>query len=182
MIAQEVARTYSHALFASAQAHNQVDSINNDLNDVAAVVKHDSSLMKFLNTPNIAESTKTGLIRKLFGERLQRLSVEFLLVLIEKQRIAFLPEVIDEYTRLVEAENGIGRATVITAIALDEGQRSKLSEKLAAKTDLKIVLEEKIDDAIIGGMIVILHNEIIDGSIRHGLDLVEEQLSKVRVH
>ncbi len=182
MLAQEVAKKYANALFDSADAHSLLDNVHIDLQDIASVADFDSSLMKFLNTPNIAESAKVQLIRNIFGERLQRLSLEFLLVMIEKKRIAFLPEVIDEFTRLVEAENGIGRATIITAVPLDEGQRSTLSTKLAAKTRLKIMMEEKVDRSIIGGMIVILHNEIIDGSIRHGLEMVEEKLSKVRVH
>ena len=47
---------------------------------------------------------------------------------------------------------------------------------------MTVIIEEKIDPDIIGGMIIILHNEIIDGSIRRELDLIEEKLSKVRVH
>ncbi|MDF1545059.1 MAG: ATP synthase F1 subunit delta [bacterium] len=182
MLAQEVAKKYANALFDSAIAHSSMDTVHTDLEDIASVAKFDSSLMKFLNTPNVAETAKVQLIQNIFGERVQRLSLEFLLVMIEKKRIAYLPEVIDEFTRLVEAKNGIGRATIITAIPLDESQRSALRTKLSAKTSLKITMEEKVDRSIIGGVIVILHNEIIDGSIQHGLDLVEEQLSKVRVH
>ena len=61
-------------------------------------------------------------------------------------------------------------------------ERIKLKDKMQMKTNLEIILEEKVDPSIIGGMIIILHNEIIDGSVSHGLNAVEEQLAKVRVH
>ncbi len=70
---------------------------------------------------------------------------------------------------------------MITAKALDVEQRQNLVARLATKTNLTIQIEEKIDPAIMGGMIVILHNEIIDGSVRYGLEMIEEQLAKVKV-
>ena len=90
-------------------------------------------------------------------------------------------EIIDDFVRLAEAEKGIGRITVYTAVTLLDDERLKLKESLLVKSGLKVVLEEKIDKSIYGGMIVVMHNEIIDGSIRHGLEQVEDKLRKVRV-
>jgi F-type H+-transporting ATPase subunit delta len=139
-------------------------------------------MLNFLSAPQVLDETKKSLLRKVFTERIDRLLVEFLVVLVDKNRIGYLPEIIDEYARLVEAEQGVGRVTVVTAVPLNDAERKKLSAKMVAKTGLKIVLEEKVDPAIVGGMIVVLHDEIIDGSIRHGLNLLKEQLEKVRVH
>jgi F-type H+-transporting ATPase subunit delta len=125
---------------------------------------------------------KLALVRDVFTSRMERLFVEFLVVLVRKHRVGYLPEIIDEFTRLVEAENGVGRVTVITAAPLAEAERTAMSSKLAAKLKLKIELQEKLDKSIMGGVIVITHNEIIDGSVRHGLELLEEQLGKVKVH
>jgi F-type H+-transporting ATPase subunit delta len=130
----------------------------------------------------VLDEHKLNVVRDVFESRLKELFVEFLIVLVDKNRVNFLPEIIDELRRMIEAEKGVGRVTVISAIALNETERKGLSVKLAKKTGLKIILEEKIDNSIIAGMIIILHNEIIDGSTKHGLDLLEDQLSKVRVH
>jgi F-type H+-transporting ATPase subunit delta len=108
--------------------------------------------------------------------------VEFLIVLINKHRIGYLHEVIGEFIRLVKAERGIAAVTVLSAVPPAEGERQRLIEKLKARTGMTIELEEKIDPDIIAGMIVILHNEIIDGSVRRGLDVLQGQLAKVRVH
>ncbi len=181
MLAQEVARKYAQALFGAAKEKGLIDKAYEQFNDLKAFIASDSLLLDFLNAPQVLEEHKEELVRNVFRERIERLFVEFLIVLVEKHRIAFLPEVIDEFTRLVEAEKGIGRATVTTATPLNEKEKSGLVTKLTAKTGLKIELEEKVDPDILGGMIVILHNEIIDGSVRRGLDLLEEQLVKVKV-
>ena len=181
MLAQEVARKYAQALFGAAKEKGLIDKAYEQFNDLKAFIASDSSLLDFLNAPQVLDEQKLALVRNVFRERIEQLFVEFLIMLVEKHRIAFLPEIIDEFTRLVEAEKGIGRATVITATPLNEKEKSDLVTKLTAKTGLKIELEEKVDPDILGGMIVILHNEIIDGSVRRGLDLLEEQLTKVKV-
>ncbi|MBU8933673.1 MAG: ATP synthase F1 subunit delta [candidate division Zixibacteria bacterium] len=181
MLAQEVARKYAQALFMAAQSKGLIDAAHEQLEDLRKFIAEDDTLLNFLNAPQVLDENKQALIRTVFGERLEQLFVEFLVVLVDKHRVAHLAEIIDDFIRLVEAEKGIARATVITAKALDEEPRRNLIARLAAKTNLTIQIEEKIDPAIMGGMIVILHNEIIDGSVRYGLEMIEEQLAKVKV-
>jgi len=181
MLAQEVAKRYAHGLFRSAHDKKLTDKGYEQLADLKAYLASDATLLNFLNAPQVLEENKLKLLRDVFSRRLDRLFVEFLVVLVHKHRARFLPEIIDEFARLVEAEKGVGRVTVITVVALGDKERTRLVERLTAKLKLKIVLEEKIDPRIIGGMIVITHSEIIDGSVRHGLDLIDERLRKVKV-
>ena len=182
MLVWEVAGKYAHALFLSAREKGLLSTIYEQMNDLELLIKKDRSLLTFLGSPQVLESAKKDLIRKVFDKRVERLLVEFLVVLVDKGRVAYLNEIIDEYARMVEAEQGVGRVTVVSAVRLTEDERTRLSRKMADKTGLKIVLEEKVDASIIGGLIVLLHDEIIDGSISHGLNSVQEQLGKVRVH
>ena len=166
----------------SVEDKDRMDQAHVQLQELNAFIQGDETLLNFLVAPHVLDEHKEALVTDVFSDRIDRLFVEFLLVLVRKHRIGFLHEIIDEFVRLVEATKGIARATIITAVELNDAERQKLSAKLAARTGLTIQLEEKVDPSIIGGMIVILHNEIIDGSIRHGLDLIEDQLTKVRVH
>lgn len=182
MLTQEVAKKYANALFLSVKEKNLLDAAYDQFGSLKEMLDSDRTLLNFMSAPQVMDEHKLAVVRKVFESRLERLFVEFLVVLVEKNRINFLSEIIDELRRSIEAANGVGRVTVITAVPLKEDERSALAIKMADKTKLKIMLEEKVDAEIIGGMIIILHNEIIDGSIKHGLDLVGEQLSKVRVH
>ncbi len=89
---------------------------------------------------------------------------------------------IDEFIRLVEDAKGISRAEVITAVPLTADEQAKITARLEQKTGRKIILVSKVDPATLGGMIVLVEGEIIDGSVRHGLDQIRDQLEKVKVH
>jgi F-type H+-transporting ATPase subunit delta len=182
MLAQEVAKKYANGLFLSVKEKSMIEPAYEQLQDLENFLKGDETLLNFLVAPHVLDEHKLALVRDVFTDRIDRLFVEFLIVLVRKHRVGYLHEIIDEFVRLVEAAKGIARVTAITAVPLDDAERARLAEKLAARTGLTIELEEKVDVEIIGGMIVILHNEIIDGSIRRGLELVEESLTKVRVH
>ena len=181
MIAQEVARRYAQALFLAAKDKGVLDDAHVQIADLKKLIEKDDSLLNFLNAPQVLDEHKLELLRNVFSDRIHRLFVEFLVVLVNKHRIKYLHGIIDDFIRLVEAEKGEARVTVITAHPLNDDQRSNLIAKLVAKTSLKVTLEEKVKPAIMGGMIVIMHNEIIDGSIRHGLNMIEEKLAKVKV-
>lgn len=182
MLSQEVAKIYANALLLSVVEKGMIDVAYDQFTSFKKLIAKDKSLVQFLASPQVLDENKKKLIRDVFSSRIEKLFVEFLTVLVNKNRVNFFPEIIDEFTRLVEAKRGIGRVSVITAVPINESERAKLKDKMHARTNLEIILVEKIDPSILGGMIIILHNEIIDGSVSHGLNAVEEQLSKVRVH
>lgn len=182
MLAQEVARRYAHALFDAAKEKGLLDLGYEQMADVRKLVAKDRMLLNFLTAPQVLDDNKVELIRTVFCKRLHQLFVEFLVVLVNKHRVGYLVEIIDEFIERVEQAKGIGRVEVITVVPLSGTERDNLKARLAAKTGLQIKLKERIDPAILGGMIVVMHNEIIDGSIRHGLGLIEDQLLKVKVN
>ena len=182
MIAQEVAKKYARALFLSTQGRGLLDQAHDQFSGLKDALGDDRTLLNFLSSPRVDEDQKVGLVRTVFGGRMEELFVEFLTVLVRKRRAKYLPEVIDEFNRLVEFEKGIARVTVITAVPLVADEESKLIAKLRTKTTGTIELEKKVDPSILGGMIVILHDQIIDGSVRHGVNLIEDQLQGIKVH
>jgi len=181
MIAREVAQKYSNALFMLSQEKNVTSDIYLQLSELGKIVQAEKRFLEFLKSPRVTETEKKTFVQAVLKNRAHPLLAQFLIVLIEKGRIGFLNEVIDEFNRKVEAVRGIGRATVISAAPLKDAEKKKLIDKLSAKLNLKIMLEEEIDTKVMGGVIVITHDQIIDGSVRHGLDMLEQSLSKVRV-
>jgi len=182
MLAQQVAKKYSHALFQLAVEKNMVDAAWDQFNSLADFLKKDKTFLDFMTAPQISDQKKDALVKKVFEPRLDRVLFDFLMFLVEKRRIRFLPEIIEAFDLMVRAHKGIARATCITAEKITDDERRKLVEKLAEKTSLKIELKERIDKSILGGMIIILRDQIIDGSIRYGLNQLKNRLMKVKVH
>jgi F-type H+-transporting ATPase subunit delta len=181
MLAPEVAQKYGSALFMSVKEKNLLDKADEQFLALKELLAKDRSLLDFLNAPQVPDDQKLALIHRIFDSRMERPFVEFLLVLLDKHRINFLSEIVDQFDRLVKAEKGIAKVTVITAVPMSSGEEQGLMSTLAKKTGLKIELDRRVDPAIIGGAIIIMHDRIIDGSVRHGLNLIEEQLEKVKV-
>ncbi|MBI5266953.1 MAG: F0F1 ATP synthase subunit delta [candidate division Zixibacteria bacterium] len=181
MIAQQVAQKYARALFMAAKGRNLIDKAYDQFEVLRQVIRKDRALLDFLTAPHVTDQQKLELVNKVFGTRLEKLFLEFLLVLMDKHRVQHLPDIIDAFERLVETEKGIVRASVVTAIPLSGDEERNVTARLESRTGKKVKLEKKVDPAILGGMIVIIDDEIIDGSVRHGLKQMREQLGKVKV-
>ncbi len=181
MRTREVARKYATALYLLSKEKDVATDIYEQLSEIQKVALSDKEFLDFLKSPRVAESDKKEFVSNVFGRRVHPMIVQLFVVLIEKNRFEHFLEIIDEFDRKVEADRGLGRATVISAKELTETEKQKLIEKLSNKMNLKIRIETEIDPNMMGGVIVLTHNQIIDGSVRHGLDLIEQSLQKVRV-
>lgn len=181
MIAHQVADKYSTALFNLVREKGLVNEAFEQFRQLDDVIKKDRSLLQFLLAPHILEQKKVALVKETLGPHLEPLFLEFLLVLIDKHRIGYLHEIIEEFRMKVSEERGIRIARVTTAAPMTDNQRQKLIARLEARTTMSVQLEEKVDPDILGGMIVILKDKIIDGSVRHKLALLKEELMKVKV-
>jgi len=182
MLAQQVAKKYSTALFELAKERNLVDAAWDQFDSMAEVLEKDRTLLDFMEAPQVSDDKKLALLKKVFAGRLEKSFYDFLLVLVEKRRFKYLPEIIENFDLLVREDKRMAKAVCITVRPITDAERLKLIESLQRKTSLKIELEEKIDKSILGGMTVMLRNQIIDGSLRHGLDLLKNRLMKVKVH
>jgi F-type H+-transporting ATPase subunit delta len=169
-------------LFMSAKEKNLLDLADEQFLGLRELLVHDNTLFNFLNAPQVPDEKKHSLVRNVFAGRLERPFLEFLIVLIEKHRTAYLPTIAEELDRMIKADKGIGKVTVITAIPISASEEQELIKELTKKTGLKIELEKKIDPEILGGMITILYDKIIDGSVKHGLHQIQHELEKVKVY
>jgi len=182
MLAQQVAKKYSTALFELAREKNLLDNAWDQFKAIAEFLEKDRTLLDFMEAPQVPDDRKMALIKTAFAGRMEKSFFDFLLVLVDKRRFKYLPEIIDNFDMLVREEKGIAKAVCLTAEPITDAERQNLIKSLQQKTSLKVELEEKIDKSILGGMIVMLRNQIIDGSLKHGLDLLKNRLLKVKVH
>jgi F-type H+-transporting ATPase subunit delta len=182
MIESQVARRYASALFRTAKRVDQVDRILDDLKAIADLLRKDPNLKNFLEAPQILDQYKRELFTMAFKHLVSEALFSFLVLVLEKHRIEYLLAMTAEYERLVKEDQGILQARVITARALDPVFKNRLKEELEKNTGKKIEMILMIEPKIIGGIIVILGNKIIDRSIRHELDELKEEMLALRVH
>jgi len=182
MLADQVAKKYGQALFELAGEKGLVDQAWDQFYVLAEYMKKDKTLLDFMDAPQIPNENKLTVIERAFAGWLEKPFYDFILVLADKHRIKYLPDIIKHFDELVRRDKGIVQATCITTFPISEQERRMLIERLEKKTSQKIELVERIDRRIIGGMIVLVGGRIIDGSIRQSLDMLKSRLMKVKVH
>ena len=95
-----------------------------------------------------------------------------------KSRLALGPSIATFYQELLDDERKIGRATVTTAVALDEDRRSKIEQQLTEQTGKQIALEASVDEEMLGGMTVRIADRLYDASTRSRLRSLKRELER----
>ncbi len=181
MLAQQVAKKYSQALLNIVRDKSVIDLASTQFEDLKELISADPALLQFLLAPQVLDTDKESLLKDVFASRLEPLFLEFLLVLVKKHRILYLPEIIEQFLALVAVEKGIVIALVTSAVALSDKEQDELTKSLEKQTGKKIELDIKIDPAIMGGLIIIMGDQIIDGSVRYALSQLQDELLKIKV-
>lgn len=178
---RKVASRYAGALLASAQAEGNLVEVAESYAAIIVVVKESPDLRTFMDSPQVSEQEKKELLKSVFGEKIEKILLHFLYLLIDKNRSENFRDIGEEFAAMVEQHQGVIRAQVTTAVTLSDDLATSLTEKLSAYTGARVILENKIDPAVIGGVCVTLGDKILDGTVRTNLDLLRNTLENAPV-
>jgi F-type H+-transporting ATPase subunit delta len=175
---RRIASRYAQALVTATKARNVLADAADSYAAVVQLVAKNPALTSFLEGPQVPEDEKKELLNNLFGGRIEPVLLNFFQLLVDKNRIEYLSDIGEVFARLAEEERGFARAVVTTAIPLASDLEQALSAKLATLIGSKIILEKKINPAVIGGVSVTVGDQVIDGTVRTQLDQLRNHLLK----
>ena len=165
-----IANRYAEALFQIGEEEKLTDMLYQELSEIVNLIKVNQDLFSILKSP---------VISKIFEDKININIKNFLKILIEQDRISFISDISDSYKELLNEKNNILEGFVISAIPMKKEEIKELEEKLSEKYNKNVTLENKVDKSILGGVLVRLGNEEIDGTVKTRLDKMKEQLSQV---
>jgi F-type H+-transporting ATPase subunit delta len=168
------AKRHAQAVFQLALKNNEVEKWRAELITVATALS-DPQLQVILENPKIHISDKEQLINRCLPG-LSQLALNFAYLLVSKQRLDILTQIVAEYERMADAHQGVEHAKVTTATPIDEGEQKMLEERMAAMTGKQIVLTSEVDPAIIGGFVARIGDRLIDGSTKAKLEALKKKL------
>ena len=114
----------------------------------------------------------------IFKGKIDEELLSFLLILIEKDRILYLREKLNEMEKIDLERKNILSAVVKTAVPLLESEISDLQEKLEKQYNKKIIMTTEIDKSLLGGVYVRVGNDVIDGTIKSKLEEMKDIMLK----
>ena len=170
----EIAKVYADALFELCSEDKSYDSVHRDINDCRKVFADNPDLLKFLSAPAINTDKKTELLSEIFSDC--GIVCNLLCVITVKNRAGLIYKITDCFNKLYNEYRNIAEITVTTCIPLSDTMREKLKAKLSAKFGKTVVMNEKVDKSILGGVIVQYENLQIDSSIKSKLNSVHNEL------
>ena len=175
------ARRYARALFHAALKGDQVDEVAGNLDAISAVAAQAPQLMNVLRHPRITRQRKSELLRHSFEGRVLPVVEHFLFLVIEKDRASILPNMAGQYKILLDKHRSEVDAEAVSAVPLTGAQCDALRARLKATTGFNVRLQTRVDENILGGLLVRVGDKLFDGSIATQLRRIEEQLRQVKV-
>ena len=177
MISGSIARRYAKALLEIGIQHQTYDALGKEVERAADTLRSSPELRHALENP-IFSLDKRKLIMDELSRRLalSKTIRNFIMLLLEKGRIASLPDIARVYRTLVDEHAGRMRAVVTSARPLDPMLETRLKTALEKSSGKIVILEKREEPAIMGGLITQLGDTVYDGSVRTQLQQLREEL------
>lgn len=175
-----VAKRYAEALFQIGKDQGSLDHMEAELRVIQEALHANSNLVPFLEHPGIEKEKKKQLIQTILANVLADVRNLFLL-LIDRNREELTSEVIEQFINMMNEEKGIAEATVYSVVPLSEEEMANLSNVFAKKLNKnKLILNNIVDESVIGGVKLRVGNTIYDGTVKGKLERIERSITSAR--
>jgi F-type H+-transporting ATPase subunit delta len=173
----EADRVYAEALFEVARERDMLDSVRDELAQFADALDSNRELRTFFFSPYFSSAEKVeGLKRAIDGADPE--FVNFLELLIEKHRMPEIFRIRRQFDEMWKQENKRIDVTVTSAVELDPAVVEKIGEEIERQTGRKVELVSRVDDEILGGIVLQVGNMVLDASIRNRLEKLRKSVAQ----
>lgn len=178
MIEGGLARRYTRALFQLAQDAGNEEAIGQQIEEFFRAYSG-SDLATVLTNPAFDLATRKRILIEVGNsQNLTILTIHFLSLLLERDRLGHLPGIVSCYRRLLNEARGRVEAKVVSVDALDTKLAERVRDQLRSLTGKDVVLQQEVDPTLLGGMTVELDGKVYDGSIRSQLEKMKQRISR----
>jgi F-type H+-transporting ATPase subunit delta len=142
-----------------------------------ALLEDEPDARRLLENPTVPANRRRALLKEI-GDALSFSSEirNFVAILIDRNRLGILEEIIEAYQKFLDERTGVVRASVTTAQPLDSAARGELTAKLEMVTGKRVRMEVSVDPALLGGIVARVGGTIYDGSLRQQLQSFKARL------
>ncbi|MCX6140705.1 MAG: ATP synthase F1 subunit delta [Candidatus Kapabacteria bacterium] len=173
----KISRRYAKALLATAIERKVADDVMKDLDLIGRTGDASKDLRAMFRSPIIDADIKKQVIRDILGERIGALTMDFMMLILDKGRGHLWREIVMEYGVQLDEVHNIERIRVTSAVDLESSACEKIEAAIGVKLKKTIVATYDVDPSILGGAIIRVGDSVMDSSLRHQLVVLKEQLA-----
>ena len=175
MLKGAIARRYAGAMFGLALKQKTLDRTREDMQEIAKLFEH-RKLAFLLREPHIPAKRKEKALRDALTSKVLPTSLNLTLLIVQRDLVDIMPNIAAEFERMVLDYHNEAIAQVTTAAPMDAAQQNLVAQALEKATGKKILMQTRVDPAILGGVVARVGDTVIDGSVRYRLTALQQQL------
>jgi F-type H+-transporting ATPase subunit delta len=176
MATDELIHGYAEALFRVVRAEGELDRVEDELYRFGKVLETNHELKQALADQTMDKGQRAKILEELLGDKVSEHTLGLLTFIVSQGRARQLPQILEEVSDLAAEARDSVVAEVRTAVPLDADQRSKLAEALSKATGKRVEVKVLLDPSVIGGVFAKVGDTVIDGTIKHRLEQLREQV------
>jgi F-type H+-transporting ATPase subunit delta len=170
-------KIYAEALLEAATEKDELARIREEFGDLAAAVAESDDLREFLRNPQIESPTKRAVLESILDGASDYFT-NFVRLLVEKDRIAELADVHDEWERLLARAERVLELELVTAVELSDEEADDVVRRIEEASGRKVVARRRVDADILGGIVVQAGSQRLDASVRGRLNALRQDLAR----
>lgn len=168
----------AEAAFARAEAAGTLDRVEEELFRVSRLIEADFGLRHALTDLSLPLEARTGLVQTLLGPRADSATTTLVTQVVGSLRGRRLEEALDTLVELAAQRRSEAVAEITSAVALTPEQESRLTAALARVYGTRVRLNVVVDPTVLGGIVVRVGDEVVDGSIVHRIDQARQSFAR----
>lgn len=166
----------AQALLELADERQQVDAVGGEMAAIAQTLRETPELAPFLASPSIKDADRAAVLERTIIPQSSPLVAGFLRLLVGKGQLGQLGQIADAYAKLLDQRAGRVDVDVIVARPLSGQQLDEVRDRVSRALNKSANVNQKVDESILGGIIVRYGDKLIDGSVRSQLKAIEDKM------
>jgi len=174
-----VGSRYAKSLIDLAIEQNSLEEVKNDMDLFVHTLKANHELQTVLSNPIISHDKKLKILDAVFADKVGKATIGFFKIMVNKSRGEVLFYTAQEFVNQYNLKKNIVKARIVSAVQLSEANKKMVADLVKAEigTDCSIILETKVDPALIGGFILTVGDRQIDDSIANSLKKLRNEFA-----
>ena len=167
---------YARALLDIVSAEGHLDEVEDELFRFARIIEGNDDLRMTLANPGLPLDRRAAVVDELLENRALPITRAIATFVVGAGRGHDLPAIVDRFVELAAQTREHVVAEVRSAVALDDVQRQRIGEALSHATRKNVEVKVIVDETVLGGIVATIGDTVIDGTVRHRLDQLKEQI------
>lgn len=174
---EQIASRYGLALYSLALDNKKIIEWQEEVKTLSNIFKENADFIMILGSSFLPLNERQEILQKTL-KGVDKEIVALIMVVMENNRISMILDIFDSFNSYCNEYRGVSEGLIYSTLKLEQKVINKIEDKISKMEHNKVELKNVIDPSLIGGVKIVIHDRIYDGSIKHQIEMMKTDLSK----